>query len=437
MNKINWIHPTLIAILLLLASCGKSIYEEADQDDSKPAVYLSVTRAAHSNGTESINEDAIDFEDRVHDMMMLVFDSNTGALIGSYIDNNIPISETSKTFVVKLTPGQRDFYFVANMPLGDLTGITTRTEMDAYLKAFRDLDAALYLAASAAKGFPISRVYLNQTLTEGGRMDNPTLFRPGGEDKVLLRRAVAQLQVDLEGSAVTFGVKNIYYKNAYRQFSLESINNTPLAPAFYAEANGNPMKRVGNSYFYYMPEALMNTTPAWGIGDHKPINYFVIETTNGTRYEVPIITYEGVIAGGNYLKFARGEESVKPDWQIYRNRRYVYTVKNLQNIEIDYTIDPWAVVRNSLYMGYGYNVEVSDNGEVVIRNTVDACDPHNVVLKTVAAFKFADGTTEKSFQTLASDASSDVYLLNPVPQIGNGNYLQVWFNGKLVKTFAK
>lgn len=87
MNKINWIYTTLIATLLLLASCGKLTDEQTDEEDSKPAVYLSVTRAAHSNGTESINEDKIDFEDRVHDMMMLVFDSNTGALIGSYIDN--------------------------------------------------------------------------------------------------------------------------------------------------------------------------------------------------------------------------------------------------------------------------------------------------------------------------------------------------------------
>lgn len=436
MNKINWIHPTLIAILLLLASCGKSIYEEADQDDSKPAVYLSVTRAAHSNGTESINEDAIDFEDRVHDMMMLVFDSNTGALIGSYIDNNIPISETSKTFVVKLTPGQRDFYFVANMPLGGLTGIKTRTEMDTYLKLFRDLDTALYLKATETKGFPMSRVYTNQTITEGGRIDNPTPFKPDNEERVLLRRAVAQLQVDLEGSAVTFGVKSIYYKNAYRQFSLHSPNNISSTPTFYAEANGNPMKKVGNSYFYYMPEALMNT-PAWGAGDHKPINYFVIETTNGTTYEVPIITHEGAIAGGNYLKFARGEETTKPDWQIFRNRRYVYTVKNLQNIEIDYTIDPWTVVRNSLYMGYGYNVEVGEDGKVVIRNTIDACAPHKVVLKTVGAFKFADGTAEKSFEILTPDASSDTYTLNPVPTVGSGDYLQVWFNGELVKTFKK
>lgn len=102
----------------------------------------------------------------------------------------------------------------------------------------------------------------------------------------------------------------------------------------------------------------------------------MIETTNGTTYEVPIITHEGAIAGGNYLKFARGEETTKPDWQIFRNRRYVYTVKNLQNIEIDYTIDPWTVVRNSLYMGYGYNVEVGEDGKVVIRNTIDACAPH-------------------------------------------------------------
>lgn len=60
-----------------------------------------------------------------------------------------------------------------------------------------------------------------------------------------------------------------------------------------------------------------------------------------------------------------------------------------------------------------------------------------VVLKTVGAFKFADGTAEKSFEILTPDASSDTYTLNPVPTVGSGDYLQVWFNGELVKTFKK
>lgn len=431
MVRLNIIYITVISILLLFSGCDSLIYDDHDNPQAQqPVVYLSITKA-QAAGLETLNADNVDYEDRVHDLAMLVFDSSTGAKVGEHFDENIPFSEKEKSYTVILTPGQRDFYFVANMPIAALKGISTKANMEAYMSSLRDLDTDLYLKASETKGFPMSRIYKNQTVSEGGNIYSPLPFRPDGEERVRLIRVEAKLEVIIEGLAANIGVKNIYYKNAYRQFSLSSLL-TPPTPVYYED---KPLKKVNNSYIYYMPEALM-TAPSWSTPAHKPVNYFIIETLSGTFYEVPIITYDGVITENDYLSFARGNQTEKPDYNIYRNRHYAFTIKNLQTIEIVYDIDPWQVKQSATYMGYGYNVGVDENGKVTISNTIDACAPHAVKLQTVAPFTFSDNTTEKTFTSLDTTASVE-YMLNSVPSTGSGVYLRVYYNDALVKTFSK
>lgn len=429
----------LIGLIVGVVSCDKLIYDDFEEQTtikpvSKPTVYLSITRSAHTDGEESINEDMYDFEDRVHDMAMFVFDSATGNIVGEpYFESDIPISNKSKMFTVVLTPGQRDFYFVANMPKIELAGITTKAALEAYMKSAIDLDVNLYMGATETKGFPMSRVYLDQIITEGGTIYNPKPFRPNSEDKVKLQRVVAQLQVDIVGDEIG-AVKNVYFKNAFRKFSLLA-DGVMTTPEYYVEtATNNALRKNGNSYIYYMPEALMNT-PAWTATDHKPINYFVIETVTGTTYEIPIITYKEPIPGGNYLSFARGEQSQKPDYNIYRNNRYVFTIKDLKDIQVHYEINPWTVVKSSFYMGYGYNVGVDEEGNVTISNTVEACTPHVVRLETKAGFTFDGGGTVRTFSNTNPTASAS-YKVLPVPTTGQA-YLDLYYNDVVVKTFTK
>ncbi|HZJ80478.1 MAG TPA: fimbrial protein [Dysgonamonadaceae bacterium] len=430
-------YSILFGLIFGAVSCDKLIYDDLDEkpDNNEAKVYLAVTRAAHTDGNESINKDEVDFEDRVHDMAMFVFDNASGDLVGEpYFESAIPLSDKSKTFVVKLTPGQRDFYFVANMPMtADLTGITTRTALETYMKKTVDLNEDLYLNAKDDKGFPMSRIYHNQTITTAGTIYTPAPFKPDGEDRVKLQRVVAQLQVDIDGTEIG-AVKNVYFKNAFRKFSLLA-DGVMTSPEYYVEtATNNALRKSANSYIYYMPEALMST-PVWTATDHKPINYFVIETVTGTTYEIPIITYKDPIPGGNYLSFARGEQTDKPDYNIYRNNRYLFTIKSLEDIQIDYVVNPWTLVQSSFYMGYGYNVSVDEDGNVTISNTVLACDPHKVTLKTKTGFTFDGGGTEKEFANADSDASV-TYKVTPIPNLGE-EYLEVYYNDKLVKTFTK
>lgn len=439
--KIRYIF--LCFLPLLFMACDSFIFENQDGIDMQTKgqeVYLSVTRAQAAD-TETINEDETNYEDRVRDLALLVFDSSTGEKVCEYFDEGIPFTEKEKTFNVKMTIGQRDFYFVANMPIVALKTISTKSEMDNYMAAFRDLDTDLYLAATEDKGFPMSRVYLDQTISEGGNIYQPKPFRPvvngTEESRVRLIRSVAKLEVVIDGASIGSGVKNIYFKNAYRQFSLLP----EVYPATVEYYEDKLLKKVGNSYLYYMPEAMMVTpsvTPSWSTTDHKPINYFLIETLDGTFYEIPIITADNrtITDTEDYLAFATGQNTNKPDYNIYRNRHYYYVIKNLQTIEVIYTIDPWKVKTSTTYMGYGYNVSVDDVGNVTVSNTVDVCAPHSVKLKTISPFTFDDGTTEKIFDTLAADASSG-YTLNSTPQTGDGAYLEVYYNDNPVKTFSK
>lgn len=426
-------------LLLALGACDSLIYDDREgshETDEGPVVYLSITKA-QAAGLESLNADAADYEDRVHDLALLVFDSGTGTKVGEYFDENIPFGVKEKSFTVKLTPGTRDFYFVANMPMTELKAIGSKGAMLTYMQSFRNLDAGLYLGATESRGFPMSRVYLAQVVTEGGNIYAPMPFRPNGEDRVNLIRTVAKLEVVIEGGATGAGVQNIYYKNAFRQFGFTE-GAYPASVSYYED---KPLKKVGDSYIYYMPETMINAVSWSAAADHKPVNYFRIEMAGGIAYDIPIITDNRVITDTNYMTFATGKNPADlPDYSLYRNRHYYYLIKNLQKIEIMYSVDPWNVTKSQTFMGYGYNVNVGDDGKVRVSNTVNVCAPHTVKLATVAPFTFSDGTTQKVFSSLGTTDFVE-YTLNPVPKTGDGAYLKVWYNDggsdAPVKTFSK
>lgn len=440
MIRTGLLYIVLAGTLLSFTACDRLIYDFYDADveetSDEPVVYLNIQRV-QAAGVESFNADADDYEDRVHDLAMLVFDASTGAKVCSHFDSNIPFSDKKAMFTVELTTGAHDFYFVANMPMGDLMAINNRAEMDAYVNTLLNLDVDLYLNAKATKGFPMARIYKNQSIGPGGSVYTPQPFRPKNEfgveeDRVKLIRVVAKLEVKLEGTADQMAVANIYYRNAYRQFSLNAVPAQVL-PAYYTD---QPLKKAGNSYLYYMPEAMM-TAPSWSLsGDRKPINYFVIETLSGTEYEIPIVSHDGAIAPGDYVKYAKGELGGPIDYNIYRNRHYTFTVENMQALEIMYQVQPWQEVKRELYMGYGYNVAVDNAGNIVVNNTIEACDPHSVRIETLGAFLFSDDTTFKIFNSLMPAASGE-YTLKSIPVDGDGDYLRVLYNGIEVKRFSK
>ena len=127
------------AFVSILFGCNKG---GEPQPDVQPDVYLAVTaRAAHTNGEESINMDMEDFEDRVHSLSMLVFDSGTGDKIAEHFTTSIGSGVASYAFTTKLTPGQRDFFFVANMPGSQaaMSAIANKTDMLNFMNKVHEL----------------------------------------------------------------------------------------------------------------------------------------------------------------------------------------------------------------------------------------------------------------------------------------------------------
>jgi hypothetical protein len=433
MKKIINLYSALAVTLFLFSGCSESQDSGTVSDPS--SVYLSVTRATANTSDDTINTDNTEYEDRVHDLAMLVFDSSTGAKVAEYYESDIPMTG-SNTFVIKLIPGQRDFYFIANMPdmKTTLGSITKEDDLkSSYMNTLRDLDADLYQGATLDKGFPMSRVYLNQTITTGGNIYQPLPFYPNGEDKVKLIRVTAKLEVDfpLNGTSGEVGVKDVYFHNANRQFCL--LNPSMMAPSSYF-TDGMSLKKVDDHTFIcYMPEAIISSATWSTSGMNQPVNYFTVETTEGKTYDIPIITDNTDITT-DYLKKATGAESgYTPDYTIYRNHDYRFTINNLQKVEILYTVNDWNKDDKSLYMGYGYNVEV-DGTTVTIKNTFQECPPFSVTLNTLNGTTFSDGTTTKTFTDVNSGASAS-FSLNAEPV--SGDYLQVVLNGETVKTFTK
>lgn len=456
--KIKYVAIFLFA--MAVGGCQKPTDKIEQPDNGKGLVHLAITtRAAHIDGKESINKDNDDFEDHVHSLAMLVFDHATGEKVAQYYTENFSGGDKSFAFLSQMTPGQRDFYFVANL-LPDMKeafkAVSSRSEMEAQMKSFREFPdgstspayADLYLGASDRKGFPMARVYTNQTITKGGTAYRPQPFHPVDkttkEDCVKLVRVVAKLEVIFEADDAEY-VAKVELGNASRKFAF-----TPQSVPTTEYKSDIEMKRVDgkNSWIAYMPAAYVEASKTWNTltsSDHKPINFFRITDTRGKSYEIPIITHSGAIPGGTYLPFAQGKiiATSKPEYTIYRNHHYKYEIKNLPNqIEIFYSITHWNVVNKQLYMGYGFAVEAGDDGKGHITNTIHNCTPHKVTLEASNGAYFDDNVhkTTVEFEELTDGATVSFKINKDL--VGAGQvYMKVYYNkgtfSASVKEFSK
>lgn len=480
-------YSLLLAIIFAFASCDKQIYDKQADDDknqAREAVFLSVTRDKVSKfrsspdlpGDPTINQDIDDWEDRVNSLALLVFDED-GNKIAEHIDD-AGNGAAGENFVIKLYPGKLDFYFVANMPnmstaLSSITKVSGTGGMEEYMSNLYDLSADLYSGAKTDKGFPMSRVYKEQIITKGGTVYQPAPFLPKNDDdlsegKVLLIRVVAKLEVKIPASEAT-SIDEIVLKNAFKEFHLqhglvktENVNSTPSSVAQSTNSPHLLITHVGDitlqeslptggyvTYIAYMPEALMSGAK-WTDTDHIPINYFVIKTTSGVDFEIPIITANNMDWDDNYLTYAKNDNDLAK-YNIYRNRRYFYEVKNLSDIEIQYNVKEWDQVKRQLFMGYGYNVIIDEEGNITIENTIDDCMPHKVRLEAENGAHFEGGESDivKVYGYSSEDEvgyedhkSKTGYSeeFGPIDTdavaIGDA-YLKIYYNNILVKTYTK
>src|SRR5690554_3128492 len=184
------IYIAVAVLLLSLLGCEKLIYDETTEDTSgsNPKVYLSVTtRAAQTNSgfRSSITTTGTNFEDHVHSLAMVIFESESDNVIGEpYFNSNLGSGVATYAFTVEMNPGNYDFYFIANVPELEtgIKNISDRASLNILINSLSTLHIDLYTGADNIKGFPMARVYRNQKVEEGGTVYQPLPFRPKFND---------------------------------------------------------------------------------------------------------------------------------------------------------------------------------------------------------------------------------------------------------------
>lgn len=358
-KKSNIAYVNLVLFLLLgitLGACTTTIFEELpDKNDN--IVHLSITRSQGSN--ISINQDYIDYEDRVHNLAMLVFDSNTGDLVCNHFESAILQQEVSKTFKVEMIPGQRDLYFIANVSFDELKTITHRQEAISYLTRLNKLPENLFIRASATEGFPMSAIYHNQRIEGGGTENSPRPFRPNNQNAILLQRVVAKIDVAIQGAAASY-VKKIEYINGVDQYSMQTLTNDDGKTRSTRLFN----KVAENTYRLYIPEVIFDENTTLNTADTKNINSIKITFKNNKTRLVPIVS-NGENFQESYISFAKGEEQnneVTPDYNIYRNKNYQLDL-NLtateKELKVAIKVLPWTYQDSQFDFGQPeYKIEV-------------------------------------------------------------------------------
>ncbi|MCD7930009.1 MAG: hypothetical protein LUH15_00780 [Tannerellaceae bacterium] len=185
----------LVTILFILVGCR-------NEDDKivfhgeEAMISLSV-RAVSS----SINQDAVFWEDRVDELRMITFDSETGE-VGFNEKIYFPDGFNNPSRAVRLRAGIYNMYFIANETVysGDfveaLLAIRNESEFtsDSRFTNLTYNPAFLPDGTTTAGRFVMSAVYTDVAVTGGGTETNPaTLILPTG--KVELVRALAKVEV--------------------------------------------------------------------------------------------------------------------------------------------------------------------------------------------------------------------------------------------------
>ena len=323
----------ILVCFLTLFSC-KSDNELIQGAEEEGIVYLLISRDQFTPGTNqegSINSDLEHYDDRVNSLAVFIFDAqdSESKAVATLFDDEIPETTQNLNYTFKLKEGVFDFYFIANLSKKSINHLISKTEVEGFMRERRQLPEYLVSGANKLKGFPMARVYRNQLVEAGGTVDNPIPFKPSGEDKVNLIRAVAKLEIELTGDVSQFELLKL--RNGQTEYSLTSNSSLPLKETLHY----HEFKKVSESKFLfrlYLPELLLknNESKVWSwqsVDDQEYINYLTIRSRDN-RYEIPLVANGEQAPQGKYLDFARGKiEGATPDYSLERNQYYKLEVK--------------------------------------------------------------------------------------------------------------
>lgn len=264
MKCIRLLSLFLVAFIVVSCSNDDNVNEATQQGEA----YVSLLAKAAST---SINEDKLLWEDRVDEIRMIAFDSQTGnAVYNGKL--NFPNGFVNRSDAVRFKSGNYDFYFIANESAytGDfvaaLSSIANKSDFRTDSR-FNNLQYNSMFAPTetgSAGLFLMSAQYPNVQVVDGGTKDSPVpLGLPNGS--VELVRALAKVEVvfrkKILGSSISpNSIGSVQLKNVARSYSVPYTND------YYTgtEAQSNMIVPTGFNYAndsigavtFYIPEFL-------------------------------------------------------------------------------------------------------------------------------------------------------------------------------------
>ncbi len=351
--KLKTIHslPLFLAVLLLLAGgCSREPGGTREEE-----VYLYLTVAAAS----SINEDRTLWEDRVDELRMLVFETESGEAVFNQ-KLYFPDGFDSYSRAVPLTPGVYDFYFIANetvyaeVLVPALMEVENRSDFDTDDR-FRSLAYLPYFVPdddSTQGRFVMSAIYESVTVEKGGTEANPLpLSLPTA--RVELIRALAKVDVVfrkmIAGSTVPdHTVTSVQLINVAAATSVPPVDSyyTGLtAPSPQADIDGFDYSADSiGAVTFYVPELLVRSGGEGYTELHINNRAYPIQSDDAMegltlqRRSVDSLSPNSVIRNYHYIvnAYLNGEGGIQLEVHVtpWTKDSYIYVFQGDQQIVI-------------------------------------------------------------------------------------------------------
>lgn len=305
------------SVLILVTGCSSD--DQGKESDNEDEAVISLSLKATSS---SINEDKVNWEDRVDELRMVVFNTSDGKVVFNqklYFPNGF--ANSSKSVVIR--PGNYDFYFIANesvystdfasalMAIGNKSQFSTDTR-------FRNLqyNPDFIPSETGRNGrFVMSAIYNNIAVTSGGTEKNPVplaiptgkieLIRPLAKVDVIFRKKVA-------GSSIPANtITSVQLSNVAASLSIPPVDNYysgQKTTSKQADISGlNYDNDSIGAVTFFIPEFLIQENSTDFTELHINNKVFPIETDDGKtgialqRRTIPSISSNSVIRNYHYI----------------------------------------------------------------------------------------------------------------------------------------
>ncbi|MDD3789632.1 MAG: fimbrial protein [Petrimonas sp.] len=255
----------------------------ACQDDVSSNTRIDAQPTYTNVSLRDINADLDTYEDRVTEIRLLVFDSNTGAMVYNkkLVFPGSDFTQTSEA--VKLVKGLHDFYFIANETMGGTDFVAALNNVDNVFKfksdsRFWSLSFDPNFKPTETSGFVMSSRYTMVDVPDGYTQTNPWPFRNVNTGNVQLVRAFAKVEMTVKN---TLNADNSIHLSNKRINSVQLIQipvkySVPPVSATYTSLFSQPTdltsspiiqnpsfdytKEIVGKLIFYIPEFLRGAT---------------------------------------------------------------------------------------------------------------------------------------------------------------------------------